>query len=709
MVGMSYDRGPDEKYLHEWQVAYRVASDVQSVVDRYEQVNELLADQTVDTLTFGKISFDELYLDQMLTVGSGDRAMKISNSDLLDSSGNQFITAPGGSGKSMLAKYLYTEHLKRWVLPSTITLMHAWVFDLTQVHWAEIVIVDGVDEVSISQQQQWAAFVLENPDVHFVFLGRSFHDSVWQEARTWTSPISLTSDISDLDKTIAHYANLLEWDQRQRYVDFMSSIIPKLGDTDISYTVLDALWLISQSRLSYELLAMETIQRSDVYKFYLKVQAEAWFDKYKRLQTYDLDNDLLDAKLDGLRNAFLLYLAWGETVGHTMYGDDNPVTIQGFYTMEALTFEFMEFLWAQGFGVYDIEWRASRVYNSREPGLIAWLEAKWHAWNSYDDVLHIRYMMFIQTLVITGSLEFKSYNWTEWYAFAHKTVADYFRSKSITPTEYKYSPLYLSIGTKVRMAKNTEHEGVSTMYESLIWPYMDVLLDALFFDGYDGIVDVVLDLSFDLRHDAVISALNTYIANNIDHIVSSLVATMKDKYPDADPSYYRSYDHGVRNFFGHGFWWYGPTMREVACEWLSPSMKLFLSGTDDFVEEYAKNTVVEQLSERASDIFGQLNWRIETNHSRDQLVANYRMAIEEIQRIKATPLGEELGSFYEAMNKSFDMLEDMCFGPITERHVLKRASVGFSGDPIDDIEAAEEIIQKKRDEWDLTFVAYAHG
>jgi len=68
----------------------------------------------VNTLSFGKINFFDLYENQKLSIDYGNNQKEsITNTDLLTMPGNIFITAPGGSGKSMLAKYLLASHITK--------------------------------------------------------------------------------------------------------------------------------------------------------------------------------------------------------------------------------------------------------------------------------------------------------------------------------------------------------------------------------------------------------------------------------------------------------------------------------------------------------------------------------------------------------------------------------------------------------------------
>ena len=336
---------------------------------------------------------------------------------------------------------------------------------------------------------------------------------------------------------------------------------------------------------------------------------------------------------------------------------------------------------------------------------------------TYSDLVYIRFEMFVQSLVVTGVLEPIEKDGEQGYAFAHKTVMDYYRSMSIDADSYRESGYYEDLKffwklwpTAMFQAWVIDSDFV-TEYSDLfgreylpkIWASVDALLDAVFFDGYDGLMNIVWEISMEQWNDNVRSALASYMYANRNDIVWYFTDRMKVRYPDATQMQVLTYSSVIASFFWcrpKAVW---PTMREHACAGIKPTIDHLLrtpvSRTSAWIDDIY--TYVEQGELSAL----QWNLKVWRNiHPISETFTRLEEAKTNIELRKTEPHNQKLEFVLGRMSENLDFLEEMCFGPITELHASMYVNQKCFGDDMEDILAAERIVAEKNGSGDVRFV-----
>jgi hypothetical protein len=159
--------------------------------------------------------------------------------------------------------------------------------------------------------------------------------------------------------------------------------------------------------------------------------------------------------------------------------------------------------------------------------------------------------MFFDSLEVYGILEKKIVNGVTGYKFVHETMRDYYRHQKITMDTYKESRFYESIVDDIanhdHIVSNKENEhktellAESTLAKDRAIAYTQQLLDALFFDNYDNIVEVVLTIALDNENNEISQTLSSYLYSNHEKIFEYLSNKAAAKYPGAPRAHRCSY------------------------------------------------------------------------------------------------------------------------------------------------------------------------
>jgi hypothetical protein len=371
---------------------------------------------TVDSGTLWSVAFDTLYIDQKLSYSESLWSKTIvwpetivTNKDLLTLKNNVYVTASSGSGKSMLAKYLYVHHLRNEKSGKGIYMMHAGNVETIPRDRAKLVVIDGIDEMSIKQQQSLKNKMEKHWNAQCYCLSRTFPDNVWGNVSVY----KLDTTLINWEEVVAHYETLLPEDQVYQYRKFMHAILPRLDSKDITYKIIDALGFISQTRSAWWLMKKPWLTRTEIYKLYMSTMADTSFERYKRLDPTVVENELLDVSYDVPRENLLQHIAlhdwWDEN-------DNDAWVIQWLYAPRDIDGILNEYF------AHNPQWREPRIDDHMD----------------YDT----RNKTVLESLLVTGVLQKTIYNNSLYYRFPHKTILDYYRSLGIDSQNILQSDFY---------------------------------------------------------------------------------------------------------------------------------------------------------------------------------------------------------------------------------------------------------------------------
>lgn len=423
---------------------YEEKTKIEQEIEKFDNIKEY-ENIHVDTLLWDNISLKDFYVQQNLTMDGKTISSDDVVHEILTSEKKIFaIQAAGGSGKTMLSKYLLTQCANTDTLQKNDAL-HAWVKEINLneytseniqdiLQWPEnIVVIDALDEKNSDTVKSLAELSnsdeFKNSGKKIVVLGRYIEDGFLYEGEKdssikYSTEVYKLQEEVDIKEYITSFSKTLRPEFQEIFKKELSDILSKT-DTDLHTPIIIEMlanivkrkltsWRNKKIFVDEEGNEKTDITRKDIYdKFFqhLHEREDQKSDKiWAQNERLYQNNPFMGEKYDQLRKEFLMYLTMTEILG-TQKSRTTPQRNE-WWSIELHEENFQDIF--RDFMLYKTDKKEDKIISDF---IIDPKEGK-----TFDKQIH-NIELFKETLLATNILK---KNQDEKLSFHHKTFEEYF-------------------------------------------------------------------------------------------------------------------------------------------------------------------------------------------------------------------------------------------------------------------------------------------